>query len=576
MMVRKLVQGLAGAAVVISAPVMAQDAVGYWQGTLAVSEAMKLRTGVTIGRSADGTLSGTLDSFDQNVFGIPLAAIELKDGELAFTVPSVSAAYRGTWDPAAQAWNGIFTQGGASVPLVLTAGTAPERPAQQPLPADWPIPDDAALGEVLDERLALREGAGMVLGVLEPAGTRIVARGPAGAPAFDAGTVFEIGSMTKVFTALLLADMALKGEIALDDPVEKYLPDGATMPVRNGKAITLRHLTMQNSGLPRLPDNMPYADPEDPYADYTEQNLLDFFAGYELPRDPGAEYEYSNLGVGLLGHVLARAAGKDYETLLRERILDPLGMDDTAIALSPAMQARFATPHDPFMRPTKPWALPSLAGAGAMRSTAGDMLKFLAAALHPASPLAPAMAMTLSDRLGEADKQQTALGWMVGHPPSGEIVFHGGGTGGFRSFMVLQPAKSRAVVALTNSALEPSAQDIALHAIMGSPVAKAGPVPEAPPPVTSRQEVTLTTAQLERVAGTYQLTPQIQIAIRRDGERLMAQLTGQPPFQIFPESPLAFFWRVVDAQIRFVEQDGAVTGAVFSQGGQTAEIAKVE
>ena len=186
----------------------------------------------------------------------------------------------------------------------------------------------------------------MVLGVLEPAGTRIVARGPAGAPAFDAGTVFEIGSMTKVFTALLLADMALKGEIALDDPVEKYLPDGATMPVRNGKAITLRHLTMQNSGLPRLPDNMPYADPEDPYADYTEQNLLDFLAGYELPRDPGAEYEYSNLGVGLLGHVLARAAGKDYETLLRERILDPLGMDDTAIALSPAMQARFATPHD--------------------------------------------------------------------------------------------------------------------------------------------------------------------------------------------------------------------------------------
>ena len=266
------------------------------------------------------------------------------------------------------------------------------------------------------------------------------------------------------------------------------------MPVRNGKAITLRHLTMQNSGLPRLPDNMPYADPEDPYADYTEQNLLDFLAGYELPRDPGAEYEYSNLGVGLLGHVLARAAGKDYETLLRERILDPLGMDDTAIALSPAMQARFATPHDPFMRPTKPWALPSLAGAGAMRSTAGDMLKFLAAALHPASPLAPAMAMTLSDRLGEADKQQTALGWMVGHPPSGEIVFHGGGTGGFRSFMVLQPAKSRAVVALTNSALEPSAQDIALHAIMGSPVAKAGPVPEAPPPVTTRQQVTLTTA----------------------------------------------------------------------------------
>ena len=115
--------------------------------------------------------------------------------------------------------------------------------------------------------------------------------------------------------------------------------------------------------------------------------------------------------------------------------------------------------------------------------------------------------------------------------------------------MALQPGKSRAVVALTNSAIEPSAQDIALHAIMGAPVAEAGPVPEAPPAVTPREEVTLTAAQLDHVAGTYQLTPQIQIAVRRDGERLMAQLTGQPPFPIFPESPL---------------------------GGQTAEIAKVD
>lgn len=568
----------AGAAVTlaISAPALAQDAVGYWQGTLTISEAMKLRAGVTIERGADGALTGTFDSIDQNAFGIPLAAIELKDGELAFTVPAVSGAYRGKWDAAARAWNGTFTQGGASLPLVLTAAEPPARTPPAPLPADWSVPDDAALGAMLDDRIALRPGAGMVLGVIEPSGTRIVARGPAQGPKFDGDTVFEIGSMTKVFTALLLADMALNGEVALDDPVEKYLPEGATMPARGGKAITLRHLTMQNSGLPRLRDNMPYADPLDPYADYTEQHLLEFLGRYELPRDPGAEYEYSNLGVGLLGYVLTRAAGKDYEALVRERILDPLGMHDTAIGLNSGLHARFAMPHDEFMRQTKPWTLPVLAGAGALRSTASDMLRFLAAALDPQSPLAPAMALTLSERLGEADKQQTALGWMAGHPPTGETLFHGGGTGGFRSFMALQPERDRAIVGLTNSAMEPSAQDIVLHAIMGAPVAEAGPVPEAPPPVPVREEVPLTSAQLDHVAGTYQLTPQIQIAVRREGERLMAQLTGQPPFQIFPESPLAFFWKVVDAQIRFTEEGGKVTGAVFSQGGQTAEIAKVD
>jgi len=575
-MFRKLAQALTGAAIVTSAPALAQDAVGYWQGTLTITGAMKLRTGVSIERGPDGTLTGMMDSPDQNAFAIPLAAVELAEGTLSFTIPAVGGSYKGTWDAAAQAWNGTFTQAGYEIPLVLTAGTPPERPERAPLPAEWDIPGDAALGAVLDARIAPRAGAGMVLGVLEPAGTRIVARGPAGAPAFDGDTVFEIGSMTKVFTALLLADMALKGEVALDDPAETYLPEGATMPTRSGKAITLRHLTMQNSGLPRLPDNMPYADPEDPYADYTEQNLLDFLAGYELPRDPGAEYEYSNLGVGLLGYVLARAGGKDYEALLRERILDPLGMDDTAIALPPAMQARFAVPHDGFMRATKPWALPTLAGAGGLRSTADDMLKFLAAALDPQSPIAPAMELALSDRLGEADKQQTALGWMLAHPPTGELLFHGGGTGGFRGFMALQPERNRAVVGLTNSALEPSAQDVVLHAIMGSPVAEAGPVPEAPPAPVGRDEVTLTEAQLDHVAGTYQLTPDIRIAVRRDGARLMAQLTGQPPFQIFPESPLSFFWKVVDAHIRFTEEDGAVTGAIFSQSGRTVPIDKVD
>lgn len=571
-----MAMAVAGAAIAISAPAAAQDPTGYWQGSLTLSETLTLRVGVTIERAEDGTLTGTLDSPDQNAFGIPLDRIDLAEGKLSFAIPAIGASYEGTWDAAAQTWDGTFSQMGRQLPLVLTAGDPATKPAPEPLPAEWSIPDNEALGALIEERIALREGAGMVLGVVEPEGTRTVARGPAGGPGFDDDTVFEIGSMTKVFTALLLADMALDGTVALDDPVAKYLPEGAAMPERNGKQITLRHLAMQTSGLPRLPDNMPYGDPEDPYADYTEQHLLGFLAGYEPTRDPGEQYEYSNLGMGLLGYVLARAGGSDYETLLRRRILAPLGMDDTAIGLTPGMQARFATPHDQYMREAKPWSLPALAGAGALRSTAEDMLKFLTAALDPASPIAPAMALTLSDRLGQSEQSQTALGWMIFEAPTGEVLQHGGGTGGFRSFMALQPDTGRAVVGLTNSAVEPAAQDIVLYTLAGAPVAYALPVPEAPVPPPEREEATLSEAQLEHVVGTYELAPGVTITVRREGGQLTAQVTGQPPFPIYPAGPLTFFWKVVPAEIRFTEEDGEVTGGIFSQGGQDVPVEKVD
>jgi CubicO group peptidase (beta-lactamase class C family) len=574
-MIRKLTKALAGAIVMIASPAAAQDPVGYWQGTLVIGEGLELTTGVMIERGEDGALTGSLDSPDQYAFRIPLDQVELADGRLAFTVPDISASYEGTWDSAAQAWNGTFRQGGRAAPLVLTAGEPPERRAPPPLSADWRIPGNPAIGELLETRIAERGGAGMVAGVLEPGGTRVVARGPAGPAEFDADTVFEIGSITKVFTALLLADMALKGEVALGDPAAKYLPEGATMPSRSGKQITLRHLSLQTSGLPRLPENMPYGDPQDPYADYTEQHLLDFLAGHELRRDPGAEYEYSNLGVGLLGYLLARAAGTDYETLVRRRILDPLEMHDTAITLSPDQRQRFAPAFDMYMRPTKPWNVAALAGAGGLRSTADDMLKFAAAALDPASPIGPAMELTLSDRRGEEGERQTALGWIILPAPAGEVLFHGGGTGGFSAFLALQPATRRAVVVLTNTGVVPAAEDMALHLLIGAPPVKALPVPPAPSEPEPREPIALTPAQLDHVTGTYRVAPGADLVIRREGDQLLARITGQPWFPIYPAAPLEFFWRVANAEIRFTEEGGKVTGAVLSQDGRSTEWEKV-
>lgn len=335
------------------------------------------------------------------------------------------------------------------------------------------LPGDAAIGAALDRRIAQRAGVGMVAGIIAAGESRVVARGPAGAPGFDADTLFEIASLTKLFTALLLADMALRGEVSLDDPAQKYLPAGVTMPTRGGRQITLRDLAMHVSGLPRLPDNIAHADPADPYAAYTESDLLDFLRDHELARDAGSRVEYSNLGVGLLGYLLGRAAGRDYADLLRERITGPLGMEDTAIALSPAQQARFAPGHDAALQPAPPWHFAALAGAGALRSTMADMLIFAAAALDPRSPIADAMALSLESRAAAGPQADFALGWMVAKPGSVELLLHSGGTGGHRSSIALDPASGRGVVVLTNSAVEPSTEDIALHLLAGAPPAAA-------------------------------------------------------------------------------------------------------
>lgn len=569
---------IAGAA----APVAAQEAgrqamqaaVGDWIGTLEVNPQASLRIAVHIESAADGSLSGTMDSLDQNAMGIPLERVEADGGALAFTVPAIGGSYEGLWNAGVQAWEGEWSQSGASFPLVLVAGTG-EPSALPEIPDNWQIPDDAAIAALIDQRIALREGAGMVVGVLEDGARRVVARGPDGAPAFDEHTLFEIGSMTKVFTALLLADMVLAGEVGLDDPVARHLPEGATMPTRGGQQISLRHLAMHSSGLPRLPDNMPYADPADPYADYGEAELLAFLASYELPRDIGAEREYSNLGAGLLGYALARAVGTDYASLVRERITGPLGMADTTIALSPDQQARLATPHDAYMQPTAPWTFTALAGAGALRSTAADMLTFVAAAADPQSPIGPAMALALEPRAPFAQMLEIALGWMVFTlPGGGEVAMHGGGTGGFRTMMAVDRGTGRAVVALTNSAVEPGTEDMALHLLTGLPLAKAEPVPPAPA-APSREEISLSQAELERFVGTYRLAGGAEVIVARDGAQLTAAVTGQPRFPIYPSGPLTFFWRVVDAEVTFTEQDGAITGGIFRQDGRETPVTRI-
>jgi D-alanyl-D-alanine-carboxypeptidase/D-alanyl-D-alanine-endopeptidase len=436
-----------------------------------------------------------------------------------------------------------------------------------PQPSTSALPSDAEIRQILVDRIdAQHQSVGIVVGVIGPDGRRIIAYGhpEKGDPRpLNGDTVFEIGSETKVFTSLLLADMVQHGEVALNDPVSKFLPGTVKMPERNGRAITLVDLATHTSGLPRVSANMKPADPANPYADYTVAQLYDFLSGYQLTRDIGSQYEYSNLGGGLLGHVLALKAGLDYESLVETRICKPLGMNDTRITLTPDMKARLAVGHNASLGAAKNWDLPTLAGAGALRSTTNDMLTFIAANLgYVKSPLAPAMASMLKERRPTGQPGlDVALAWHILTTGDKEIVWHNGGTGGYRSYMAFDPKSRVGVVLFSNTSTVIGVDDIGRHLLDQS-----APLAAAPKQHT---QVAVDAKLFDGYVGRYQLAPSFIITITRDGDHLYEQATNQPKFEIFPEGDRDYFLKVVDAQITFVADDkGRTTELILHQNGQ--------
>jgi CubicO group peptidase (beta-lactamase class C family) len=426
---------------------------------------------------------------------------------------------------------------------------------------------------ILTNRVGEHRAVGMAVGTIDEKGRAVIAYGKLAQDRDqepDGDTVFEIGSITKVFTSLLLADMVERGEVKLDDPVSKLLPPTVTVPSRNGRQITLLDLSMQISGLPRMPDNFKPADPENPFADYDAPKLYAFLSGYKLTRDIGEKYEYSNLGAGLLGHALALKAGTSYEQLLRRRILEPLGMSSTSITLSDSEKKRLAPGHDSALHPVKNWDLDALAGAGALRSTANDMLKFLAANLELTdTPLKAAMRRmrAVHRETGTADLE-IAMAWHIFHKFGTDIVWHNGGTAGYRSFAGFAPSKKTGVVVLCNTFLD--SDDVGFHILESQyPVAKLS----AP---TERKEITLDPKILESYVGEYQLAPTFTIKVTHDGSKLFAQATGQPAFELFAEKEGEFFLKVVDAQITFTKDaSGAVTSLILHQNGANQNAKKL-
>ena len=323
--------------------------------------------------------------------------------------------------------------------------------------------DDNAIRDILKRRVEVeKRSVGMAVCVVTPNRKRFITWGHerlSDNRPVTSETVFEIGSITKVFTALLLASMARRGELRLDDPVSRHLPGDFKVPLRDGGEITLADLATHTSGLPRWPllasDSQPSQAAIDAAARISLQDFKAWLATIDLPQNPPAAgaWWYSNVGYALLGLALSHRAGRPYEALLRARVLDPMGLRDTVFFPTAAMASRLAEGHDPDLKPLPPFEGGIFVAAGALRSTPHDLSRFAAAILPgSASPIARDQELLLAVRRDArwlGGKQ--ALGWEVLDAPGGAFVSKDGVTFGQTASVVLDPDRRMAVMALSNT-----------------------------------------------------------------------------------------------------------------------------
>ncbi len=451
------------------------------------------------------------------------------------------------------------------VPSALFAALTLMSPAAVAVAGEWNV---EGIREILVERIDEHaKGVGIVVGLIDEQGRAVVGYGKlsrADDREPDGKTVFEIGSVSKVFTSTLLADAVLRKKLGLHDPLQKFLPDSISVPTRDGTAITLYHLATHTSGLVRMPDNFAPADSTNPYADYTAEQMYAFLSATELTAAPGENATYSNYGAGLLGHVLALQAGSDYETLVRKRIAGPLKMKDTRITLTPKLEKRLAQGHDAALTPAANWDIPTLAGAGALRSTVDDMLRFLAASLGlTQSSISGSLQETHLRREEFGGTQMhIGLGWFIRQENERTIRWHNGGTGGYHSFVGFDKEHKRGVVVLSNSTND--IDDIGFHLL--------APEFDLAQFKNEGQAVDFEPERFDDYVGRYQLAPEFILTVTREGNRYYVQATGQGMLEVFPESETRFFATAVEAAVSFVKgDDGKVSHLVLHQGGMNQE-----
>ncbi|BBM81970.1 serine hydrolase [Candidatus Uabimicrobium amorphum] len=375
-------------------------------------------------------------------------------------------------------------------------------------------------------------------------------------------TVFEIASISKAFTGILLSKMILENKLAMDDTIDKFIDIDSEV----GK-ITLQHLVTHTSGLPSLPTNITPKDIDNPYTSYTDENILDFLRKYKLTRKPGKQYQYSNLGVGLLGKILQIQAKKSYESMVKEEICQPLSMSHTAITKDKKWQV--AVGHDLDLTPVPFWDWPVLQGAGSLHSNVKDGLRFIKEniAAHHAQPkttLQQALVKSHKTLRHVSGKLKIGTAW---HKLGEDVVWHNGGSGGFRSFLGFNPQREIGIIVLTNTAnsLDYVGFNI-LNFLSGEKMQE----------VVVRKTAEVDPKIFSSYLGTYKLG-MLKIQISQNNDKLMVKIADQPAYRIYPETETKFFWKIVNAQLEFVKnKEGNVNKIILHQFGRQMPAVRIK
>jgi CubicO group peptidase (beta-lactamase class C family) len=447
---------------------------GIWLGVIPITADQSSRIQVVVKSDSSGREFCTMDVLDTHYMDLQCANVAFKGDDFSFDIPGGGEHWSLKLSADGKSLTGNLsakqlTDKGSQeivVPIILARQAALS--AEKPIPAptyDAAIPPVSAadLQSVLDRDLAVAlesgelapaTGAGVSIAVYQHGVRRIFSYGTA-----KPDSIYEIGSMTKTFTGLMLSQMAMQGKVKLDEPVREFLPSG-TVAKPVGQEITLLDLATRRSGLPPMPDNVNLVNMDNPYADYHAADLLAFIGKHGVANPARTSSPFGSLGFGLLGVALANRAGTSYAALLKDEVADPLGLKDTAIFLTAEQQPRMIAGHDQFHGPAKAWDTDAFAGAIGIRSTAGDLLTYLEANLHPEN-IKPNVgspgSATLSASLRQALQPQSevspgmriALGWLYQEETGN--YWHNGATAAYSSYAFFNPKGDYAAVVLLNA-----------------------------------------------------------------------------------------------------------------------------
>ena len=406
-----------------------------------------------------------------------------------------------------------------------------------------------------------RTGACVAAGVIDDGtvATAYYCADPNSPRPHDEHTAFEIGSVTKTMTAALLAEFIARGEVALSDPIAQLLPPGTPVPSFNGREITIADIVTHTSGLPAVPATYRPRDVNNPYAGATERDLLDALAATRLTRAPGSKWEYSNFAMIVLSYALAKRSGKDYEALLRERLLVPLGMNETYVARRPT-QVRLAQGHLPNAMPAVPWDFPpDMAGVGGVRATLPDMLRYLEGQLGTReSVITPALART-QEQVASVNGHRMGMNWNLSTRNGHTRMSHEGGTGGYSSFAGFDRTAKRGVVLLSDTALTANGGLGSFGFHLLDPSSPAGA-----PRVVATADAKL----IDALVGKYRLQGGLGVELRHTAGSLTIQADGQPEFEMGYDNAGDFYPLKFDAVLRPKRKaDGTYTFTWFQGGG---------